>query len=233
MTVATLDEVVRLIESFFVHNYLPYLIIEEENSGDEVDSKLINTLELYSFGNFNHYLAYKDQFINISKRGIFKLVVLSMISFVNDFDGYKSKIPIDSILTDEKYAIGKGLALIAFEFDELIISMINDKLIDVKIDDDGLLLVKSIKLRDSYSKSLYKLRVLDEFNDIPNRSLNHALNNLQDWYNDKLIPTRQSLQPKGLKPEIMVQQDSLSTPIKIDLDSRENSRKRKTPDQGA
>ncbi|KAL6453637.1 hypothetical protein SBY92_005209 [Candida maltosa Xu316] len=207
-------------------NYLSDLLtitstIPETLSED--DEKLLNTLELFTFGNYHHYVKYRTKYIELNGTILNKLLKLTLISInVDHLTNQTSFISFDSILND--YQIDDVRSLYP-----LIIELNFQKLINVKIDDaNGQLIVLNggdekdtndsggFK-RDVYNSDDYTLRVLDETIDIPNKSVSLARAKLIDFINEKLIPLKTDFENRS------VANHESSTKV-------ENTRKRKTPD---
>ncbi|KAK6200236.1 uncharacterized protein RJT21DRAFT_42024 [Scheffersomyces amazonensis] len=215
MTLTSVEQLVELLADSHTYSYVEFLGPE---TGD--NSPIGNTIELFCFGNYQQYLTYRDQYIELPLQCEIKLVKLSVIALFNDLDGSSTGIPVSDILSHPQYGIGSGLQAIGIGFEEFIMDMIDDGLVEAQIDDTDLVSLRSVQLRDAYSSDMYELRVLDEHGDIPTRSVKYAIENIRDWYTNKLIPLQKQLsttKSTGDSPQLVG-------------DNKENTRKRKTPD---
>jgi hypothetical protein len=178
-------------------NFLYELVTAADQLGHD---KLANTVELFTFGDWNHYGQYKSQYIELDNELTAKLIDLTLISISNRYDN-------DVISLEEVYS-QFGIR----DFDTNIIDLVDNNVIDVKIDDANkcLRFGTALTLRDSFDSTMYTLKVLS-LDDLP-RSFQHASSQLQSWYNDKLAPVKQDLDTSLVKR------------------AGSNSRKRKTPE---
>lgn len=140
-----------------------------------------NVVELLTFGDYKTYEKYKNQ-LELNHELRQKLIELTLITISNDYDN--STVSRSTI--EQKYGIN--------QFDDYIIKLVDNRIIDVKIDEsqDCLVFGTALTLRDAYDSSLYQLKLLNE-QDIPTRSFNQAVNTINDWYNTKLSPLKNQL----------------------------------------
>ncbi|KAK6456272.1 uncharacterized protein RJT20DRAFT_128116 [Scheffersomyces xylosifermentans] len=234
------ENIVSVLKDPSVLNYLKHLIQYNQqtkhNEQTPENQLYTNTMELFAFGNYSHYIKYKPQFVELQTEPelLLKLVRLTIISIVNEHE--KLLVDVDAILEDKEYGLGqalieldtdnKGVELV---LEDVLISMVDDNIADVKIDDENRKLVinRGNVLRDSYTPALYRLKVLKE-EDIPRRNLARAGEILRNWHDTKLAPVQVEFDELQ-KPRTP---SSGTTAESENIDSKEgNNRKRKTPDQ--
>ena len=192
------DHFVGLLKQRGKFNFLYELV----TAGDQLgNGKLANTVELFTFGDWNHYGRYKSRYIELDDELSAKLVDLTLVSMSNQYDN-------DVISLDDVYA-QFGIR----DFDTNIIDLVDNNVIDVKIDwaNKCLRFGTALTLRDSFDSTMYTLKVLS-VDDVLPRSFQHASGRLQSWYNDKLAPVKQDLDASLARR------------------AGTNSRKRKTPE---
>lgn len=202
----TTQYVTSLLEDDTTYNFGE--ILANSNS---LDPQLVNTVELFAYGNYGLYEKYRSQYHQLTKKQLLKLIKLSIISLANDFEGYS--VNIDQVLHDQKLESGilQYLSMTSGAFDDeilqvnetsvdglerIIIDMKYHGLVDVKIDQLGqkLNIVKAIVLRDSYDDES-KLRVLTG-EDVANRLTGRAIASLQEWLEGTIVPLKEEiLQP--------------------------------------
>lgn len=156
---------------------------------------IINTVELFAFGDLSHYVKYQEKFIQLPPEALRKLAKLTIISFCNENEG--GTVPFDVLLEALKPALPDVSSKDCQEIlENVLISMIDEKLIAAQIDERSqrVEFVNSNIRRDAYNSSTYVLRVLDEQHDIPKRSVTTARNILQRWLDEQIVPARQQLQ---------------------------------------
>ncbi|ODV65307.1 hypothetical protein HYPBUDRAFT_150671 [Hyphopichia burtonii NRRL Y-1933] len=172
---------------------------EEEGEEKGKEAKIINTLELYSFGTYREYKKKKQEYTIEGSRSFFKLVELSVISVVNDNIG--RSITLKELL--EEYEFEDAIKEMISEYQieqlelpfvdttttdpililELILIAIKYKgTIDVRIDEktSSIEVIATNTLRDVYDDQSYQLKSLS-LDDITNRSLSRAKTNLCKW----------------------------------------------------
>lgn len=154
------------------YNYFGELLNLNESL---VESKLVNTFELFSFGTLKDYMSQPDQFIPLDGGLLLQLTKLSILGLCNDYEG--STISTAKL---EEYGLPENVV-------SEVISLIDEGVIDVKFDDlsDQWHIGQCGAIRDSFDSSLYKLRLLKE-EDIGKRSLQNAHDYLAGWYKLKL-----------------------------------------------
>lgn len=217
MTLMNDNELSSLLGDHTTYNYAKHLLpLSVKSDLSDFDVKLLNTLELFSFGDWSHYLKYRDRYIALNSSQILKLIKLSILSLINDYEGYS--ISLDSITVDEgQYKLGSGIReflsqakvddLITTDtanfLEQIIIDLKYDRSVDVKIDDftNTLIIYEAFTLRDAYSDENYELRVLKK-QDIPKRCVSVAINNLNDWLNDKIVPIKEEIDTIATKTEV-------------------------------
>lgn len=195
----------KQIEDSQVFSYVELLyqaaeqLREEEGEEKGEEAKIINTLELYSFGTYREYKKKKQEYTIEGSRSFFKLVELSVISVVNDNIG--RSITFRELL--EEYEFEDAIKEMISEYQieqlelpfvhttttdpililELILIAIKYKgTIDVRIDEktSSIEVIATNTLRDVYDDQSYQLRSLS-LDDITNRSLSRAKTNLRKW----------------------------------------------------
>lgn len=231
MTITIQDIPDLLVEPSKI-NYLKeltYLNNQSINKEDDNDDKLLNTLELFTFGNFKQYNKYKTKYIELNEIMINKLIKLTLISINTDF--------INQIISFDK--INQIYDLNIGKIYNILIELNFQNLINIQIDDaQNVLIIKEKKiLRDVYNddEDDYKLRVLNEDEDLGvTKLVKLSKLKLQNWINEKLNPVKNEIENRLntslIKDEGLV--ISGSSPINPIQDSIrfENTRKRKTPD---
>lgn len=172
--------------------------------------QLFNTLELFTFGNYQQYLKYKEKYIDLDESLLRKLLELTLITI--DFENINQIINYQDIKNHYGIEINNnnnnnsnsGMII------SLIIKLNFQNLINIKINDVEKKLIingggnggggdHNIKhvFRDIYSSTYnYKLKVLDELNDINIKSINIAKKFLQNWINERLIPLKNEFEKK-------------------------------------
>lgn len=150
---------------------------------------IINTVELFAFGDLRHYTKYHDQFVELPAEGLWKLAKLTVISICNENEG--GVVSFDALVEALKPALHNHEKL-----ECLLISMVDQSLIGAKIDEGSaeVEFVSSSVQRDAYNSEVYELRVLNEHEDIPRRSVGSARQILQRWLDEQIVPARNQLQ---------------------------------------
>ncbi|CAI5757562.1 unnamed protein product [Candida verbasci] len=196
------QEVVNLLKEKNKYSYL----IELLKLGD-IDEKLINTVELFTVGNYQHYLKYQQDYIELDTELIEKLIKLTIISICNDHENSQLNLSSPEF---KSYGLPE-------ELDKFVIDLIFNGVVNVKIDQvNNCWIINESSSRDVYNSRIYNLKVLNE-DDIKTRSVNYAVLNLKNWVNDRLIPLK-------------LQFDEYETKDKDNEKDKDNTRKRKTPD---
>lgn len=194
-----------------------------------------HTCELFTFGTFKHYFQYQSDFLQLSLPQVEKLAKLSILQLANDHE--YATVSIDEILRDDKYGLTSGLALLNDLSQEkqdieswlyrLIIELVFQGSVVMSID-EGLRVVTigGVKVvLDSFDSKLYQLRILDEENDIGNRSVGVGYRGLKLWFENKLVPLRDQMEEKARGLEQEEQQVKVMGGL-----GAMNTKKRKSPD---
>lgn len=162
---------------------------------DENFQKTVNTVELFSFGDYVHYLKYGDHCIELPVLGIRKLTKLTLISVFNSNEG--RSISFDEVIRAnclEQALKQFGDASAHVHLQEVLIEMVDEGSIQVQIDEaSGSFVVSSSGVaRDAYNDKTYSLQILQEA-DIASRSVSVAREKLKQWLVTKLKPSIQEL----------------------------------------
>ncbi|WPK25110.1 hypothetical protein PUMCH_002413 [Australozyma saopauloensis] len=184
------NHIYQLLAQPRLYNYSSYL---ELLPG--VDQKEANTLELFSFGDIEHYLKYTDQYLSLDNVLIRKLISLSILSIVSRNVG--NEIPLKSILTELHYVPSIE------DLEDLLIQMIDMECFHATIDQKkGTVYVQQmLVLRDAFNLETHALlRVLTE-EDIEHRSVAWARRVLQSWMDAKISPAKEQLLLEPPAPE--------------------------------
>lgn len=150
---------------------------------------VINTVEVFAFGNLSHYTKYKEKLMEVPPRGIEKLMKLTLVSFCNEHEG--SSVSFDVLIN----ALLPYIEESEDKLERLLISMVDGKVVSAVIDEKRrrVFFLASHIQRDAYNSSTYKLRVLSE-TDISKHSVTTARDILQQWVDEHISPARQRLQ---------------------------------------
>lgn len=179
-----------------VYNYVIHLKRLDIKEGDENANKLINTLELFAFGDYLHFLSYQNYYIVLDSVLLIKLIRLTILSAAMQ-EGLSIKI--DKLLTE--YKLGQAIEhyiKITGEniskdliFEKICIDMVDDSIIDIKFNDieNTVVIGKTNVIRDSFDNNTTALRILKE-KEISGKNLANALINLQEWFEKSLDPTK-------------------------------------------
>lgn len=195
------QNVLLLLENDSTYNFGELLI-----NPASLDPQLVNTIELFAYGDYAHYAKYKSQYTQLNEKQLVKLIKLTLISLANDFEGYS--VDIIRILLENQLesAIKQYLSLrsgsvqdgllqgdetISDALEQIIIDMKYHGTVDMKIDQAGqkVNIIKALVLRDSYVDET-KLRVLTD-DDVGNRLTKRAMEGLQQWLDTKIVPLRE------------------------------------------
>lgn len=206
-----------------VYNYVIHLKKLDIKESDEKANKLINTLELFAFGDYLHFLSYQNYYIVLDSVLLIKLIRLTILSAAMQ-EGLSIKI--DKLLTEYKLGpaiehyieitgenVSKDLI-----FEKICIDMVDDSIIEIKFNDieNAVVIGKTNVIRDSFDNNTTALRILKE-EEISSKNLANALINLQEWFEKSLDPT---------KTDIDAQIDNMNKTQTKDI----NLRKRKPSD---
>lgn len=179
-----------------VYNYAIHLKKLDIKENDEKANKLINTLELFAFGDYLHFLSYQNYYIVLDSVLLIKLIRLTILSAAMQ-EGLSIKI--DKLLTEYKLgpAIEHYIAITGENvskdliFEKICIDMVDDSIIEIKFNDieNAVVIGKTNVIRDSFDNNTSALRILKE-KEIPGKNLANALINLQEWFEKSLDPTK-------------------------------------------
>lgn len=179
-----------------VYNYAIHLKKLDIKESDEKANKLINTLELFAFGDYLHFLSYQNYYIVLDSVLLIKLIRLTILSAAMQ-EGLSIKI--DKLLTEYKLgpAIEHYIAITGENvskdliFEKICIDMVDDSIIDIKFNDieNTVVIGKTNVIRDSFDNNTTALRILKE-KEISGKNLANALINLQEWFEKSLDPTK-------------------------------------------
>lgn len=153
---------------------------------------IINTVEVFAFGNLSHYTKYKEKLIELPPRGIEKLMKLTLVSFCNEHEG--GSVSFDVLINALLPYIGEPyIEESEDKLERLLVSMVDGKVLSALIDEKHrrVFFSASHLQRDAYNPSTYKLRVLSE-SDVSKVSA--ARDILQQWVDEHIAPARQRLQ---------------------------------------
>lgn len=180
--------------------------------------QIINTVELFAFGSWHHYIQYKDHFIQLPREGVTKLAKLTIISICNENEGGSVQITellgalegalktrdenletatqggsMHGRVSNEHQQTNFHVAEQALE--ELLSSMVDEKLIQARINErtHTVEFLASYIQRDAYNSTNTDLHVLTE-GDIPKRSVSQARATLQKWVEQHIARAREQLQ---------------------------------------
>lgn len=197
-------DILQLLRDPSHYNYLVYLQkVPLSLELSENDQKLINTLELFAYGDYKHYEKYRPHYVELDRTLLEKLVKLTVVSLAMDHENLSIS---RSVLVAE---LGGALRVLArmsasgtpeeaegteeieLALEEVLIAMVDDNIVNVKVDDvkETLEFGNVVTFRDSYSSQYGKLRVLTE-DDICSRSLEGAVVKLERWMETKLKPIK-------------------------------------------
>lgn len=162
-------------------------ISEEMNPLSERSEKLLNTLELFAFGDIDLYEKYRSYYVNLNFKCFQKLIILTLLTIAENLEGQsipkselvKMKKLGDAVKNYETYTQNSSIDLF---LERTLIRMSEEKLIEMEIDDvaDSVLFRKLLFTRDAYDPRGIRLSVLKK-NDIPERDLGLALEKLKNW----------------------------------------------------
>lgn len=191
-----IDHILRDKETY---NYVIYLQkFKKYEKHEEVD-RFINTVELFAFGDYLHFLAYKESYIKLDDVLLIKLIRLTILSAasqegktmkVNELlANYKLKNAIEHYIevTDDRRPF-------EIVFEKICIDMVDESIIEIKFDDiERTILTGKINvIRDCFDSKITSLRILKE-EDVINKNLSNALNHLQEWFQNNIKETKTDL----------------------------------------
>lgn len=182
-----------------IYNYVIHLRRLDIKDDNDEAIKLVNTLELFAFGDYLNYLSYQSQYITLDYLLLIKLIRLTILSAVRQ-EGLPIKV--DKLLTDYKLGmaiehyieITGDITSKELILEKMCIDMVDDSIIEIKFDDveRAITIGKTNAIRDCFDSNTTVLRVLKE-QDISDKSLSSALITLQGWYEENLDPTKKDL----------------------------------------
>ncbi|KAG7661308.1 uncharacterized protein J8A68_005200 [[Candida] subhashii] len=214
-------------------HFVDLLSINVSTEESEQQQQDLNTCELFTFGTFKQYFKYEQKY-KLNLESAEKLAKISIIRLSNDYEN--ETLPIEEILQDEKYGLTTGLRLlnelngsnddIESALYKLVIELVFQGLVNMTIDEySQSIIIGEVKLLlDSYDSKYYQLLVLEESADIPNRSLSVAHKNLNQWFNDRLVPLQKETENQANVLE--KEQQAKEKAIQV----AQNTKKRKSPD---
>lgn len=178
--------------------------IQQEDNSVPHHAHLHNTVELFAFGNYPHYVKYQPHFIDLDKTLLLKLIKLTILAMCSENEGkvilvedMEREYGLESAIHHYTQVANSSTEVGQYQFsndchllESILFSMIDDSLINIKIDDTCKLIrvVKSFKLRDSYNRNDVKLLVLKE-EDIP-RNAGTSYAKLEKWLNENVKPAQ-------------------------------------------
>lgn len=182
-----------------IYNYVIHLKKVNIRDGDDEAIKLLNTLELFAFGDYLNFLCYHNHYITLDYLLLIKLIRLTILSAATQegltikidrlLAGYKLGAAIEHYIEITGDNVSKELML-----EKICIDMVDDSIIEIKFDDveKTILIGKTNTIRDCFDANTTVLRVLKE-QDISGKNLSNALKSLQGWYEENLDPTKKDL----------------------------------------
>lgn len=192
----TIQFINHILRDKEVYNYVIHLKKLDNKDFDEEANKLMNTLELFAFGDYLHFLSYQEYYIVLDSVLLIKLIRLTILSAAMQ-EGLSIKI--DKLLTEYKLgpAIEHYIEITGEKvskdliFEKICIDMVDDSIIEIKFNDVENIVVigKTNVIRDSFDSNTTVLRIIKE-EDISSKNLANALINLQEWFERSLNPTK-------------------------------------------
>lgn len=139
-----------------------------------------NTLELFALGEYEHYVRYRENYIDLDLEALLKLVKLSILSAASDVEG--TSVALDEFcrqISPDMNAIVSQSPRYAV-IDQLFIELQDQGWLEMKLDDTcGRIRVeKVLLLRDCYEGE--PLRVLHA-EDVANKNVHLATEKLREW----------------------------------------------------
>lgn len=194
----SIDGILDLLFKEGIYNYRE--LLEDLCCGHESDDpyfrKTVNTVEIFAFGDYIHYLKNSEACIALQSQGIRKLVKSTLVSVCNVNEG--RQLSFDDVI--EINSLEQALRQMGGDthfhdiLQDLLIEMANEGSIEIQIDDatSSFFVNRSYVARDAYNPNKYSLRVLHE-SDITSRSVPHARKLLLEWLSTKINPAIQEL----------------------------------------
>ncbi|EGV66702.1 hypothetical protein CANTEDRAFT_112439 [Yamadazyma tenuis ATCC 10573] len=178
----SIHSLTRALSDKNVYNYFTTLCqLPVEETSDPQIIKLLNTLELFAFGNIRHYWQYRANFIDLTREQAIKLVKLSIWDVLSQVAG--GTIAMDTI-TKDPGLVGAltqidGHKDVELALEVLLLEMCGESVRTVIDEVNGTITVVEVtKYRDVYDSRLYGLKVLQP-QDI--RSLTYHKQQLEQW----------------------------------------------------
>lgn len=167
------------------YSYLGHLI---KIAGSQEDENVINTVELFTFGNLQDYFQFKDQFITLNKSQLTQLLKLSLWDILSENDGKEFDY-------NELFDLGIRQALKDLNEDDFFIELMlldMKDAIDIRIDQENnkIIINKVLKLRDVYDERLYKSKIVHK------KSIEDYKVELQKWHEKVKITVQEYSEPE-------------------------------------
>lgn len=192
--------IAEILENLFQEGRYNYRrLLEDLTCGTKAENetlgRTVKTVEIFSFGDYNHYLNYRKDCIDLPIQGIRKLIKITLLGIFNVYEGrcfnFQEVIKENCL---EQALKQFGDASPYEHLQEMLIEMADDGSIELQIDEaNGSFIVSKCGVaRDAYNPNTYTLRLLHE-EDITLRSVVAARKNLQQWLSEKVEPSIQNL----------------------------------------
>ncbi|GEQ70100.1 hypothetical protein JCM33374_g3776 [Metschnikowia sp. JCM 33374] len=154
---------------------------------DELQDKILNTIELFAFGGCPNYAKEPNKYIALTDRAKQKLVELSILSKLGENVGNEVKYT-------ELLPIVQPYVRDIPTLDMVLISMIDAQTVKLKIDEERSLLriFDTPVLRDAYNETNYRLRNI-KHEHLMVMSVGRAKKILQKWLHESVVPVRKEL----------------------------------------
>lgn len=180
------------------YNYLKYLLqIPSTLETSHNDIPLINTLELFTYGDYKHYEKYRAHYVELDTKLTEKLLRLTILSLAMEYENLS--VSRDLVVDELKGALmtlttnnNSGTSYdTELTLESILMAMVDENIVNVKVDDvqETLEFGNVVKLRDSYSSRYGNLRILTE-DDVASRSLDNARQKLELWMETRLKPIK-------------------------------------------
>lgn len=175
------EQVIALLREPHIFNYASYL--EPPVTSDQ---KLLNTIELFAFGDTAYYERHRSEYITLDEGCLRKLVSLTLFSLLGKNVG--NELLISEVLADLVHLQSPA------ELEDLLIDLAVSGYVCTRIDQHrGLVLVQEVRvLRDAYNADNVKLRVFRE-GELETQSVEWARAVLSKWLESKIGPTKDGL----------------------------------------
>lgn len=131
------------------YSYFEELINNQENPEATI-------LELFAFGNINHYYKYQQQYPQLDEALLNKLIQLTIWERLSENEG--SSIAMAAILDDGMTKAVEN----SQDIESHIINMVDNGIVNVRIDDETqtIQVLDILQVRDVYDEGFYDLKVL-------------------------------------------------------------------------